>query len=250
MSSPAWPPAPTPWRLADGEVHVWSASLRRPPEEVEALLRELSADEQARAARYLARTARAEFITTRARLRAILAGYLAVAPPDVAFSNGPAGKPLLARPERRLHFNVSHSHGLALFAFSAGAEVGVDVEALRPQQGHRDLARRFFSPAEAEALCALPMGHSELAFFNAWTRKEAFLKATGLGLGYGSERVEVTLLPGEPARLLRIDGQEGPAARWSLQALAPAEGYVGALAVAGHSYRLCCWGWPGEGPHG
>jgi 4'-phosphopantetheinyl transferase len=251
MSSPAWPPAPLPWKLADGEVHVWSASLAQPAHEVEALLQALSAEEQARAARYLARTARAEFIAARALLRALLAGYLSVPPAVLVFTHGPAGKPLLARPEGSgLHFNVSHSHGLALFAFGVGLEVGVDVEALRPQEGHRDLARRFFSAAEAEALCALPPGQSEEAFFNAWTRKEAFLKATGLGLGYGSERVEVSLLPGEPARLLRIDGREEPAARWSLRELAPAAGYVGALAVAGHGYSLRCWHWPGGGAGG
>jgi 4'-phosphopantetheinyl transferase len=203
----------------------------------------LADDERARAGRYRVEPARTQFVITRALLRTLLAGYLGAEPAEIAFAHGPHGKPALAG-RASLHFNVSHTHGAALFAFTTRGEVGVDVEQVRPRINHLELADRFFAPAESAALRALGPAEGLQAFYNAWTRKEAFLKATGLGLSYGSERVEVTLLPGEPARLLRLAGDERAAARWSLEALAPLPGYVGALALEGTGYRLRCWHWP------
>ena len=245
MTSPLWPPPPATWALAPDEVHVWCASLERPAGEVARLFSLLSEDERARAERYRVEPARVQFVSARAVLRTLLAGYLGADPTHIAFAHGAHGKPVLAHPPARppLHFNVSHTHGAALFALTARGEVGVDVEQVRPRTNHIELAERFFAPAEADALRRLAPADSLEAFFNAWTRKEAFLKATGLGLSYGSERVEVTLLPGEPARLLRLAGDERAAARWSLEGLSPLPGYVGALALEGTGYRLRCWRW-------
>jgi 4'-phosphopantetheinyl transferase len=237
----SWPPAPVPWALRPDEVHVWSAPLEQPPEQVEGLLRVLSADERERAGRYRVPRTRAEFVTARGLVRVLLAGYLGRAPEALTFATGPQGKPALAG--GGLHFNVSHTHGLALFAFTELGEVGVDVEEVRPRVTYLDLAERFFAPGESALLRGLPPEVSLQAFFNAWTRKEAFLKATGLGLSFGSERVEVTLLPDDEPRILSVGG--GPAGRWSLTALAPAPGYVGALAIERPDARVRCWAWPG-----
>ncbi len=238
-----WPPAPIPWSLGPDEVHVWSAALEQLPEQVAELQHVLSSAERERAGRYLMPAVRNQFIVARGLVRILLAGYLRKAPEAISFATGAQGKPALEG--GGLHFNLSHSGGLALFAFAELGEVGVDVEHVRPRVTYLDLADRFFAPTEAALLRRLGPEASLQAFFNGWTRKEAFLKATGLGLSYGSERVEVTLLPEDEARVVCVDGATGPAQRWSLTALAPAPGYVGALAIEHHGARLRCWAWPG-----
>jgi 4'-phosphopantetheinyl transferase len=239
---PTWFPGPRPCRLGSEQVHVWAFDLERPDGEVERLARVLSPDESERAGRYLIPAGRRQFVVARALLRRILGAYLDAPPHRLAFTTGPQGKPTL-KEHPGLYFNLSHSHGLALVAVTRHAEVGVDVEAVRPHPTHRELADRFFAPSEAAILRGLPIEHSLHAFFHGWTRKEAVLKATGMGLSYGSERVEVTLLPHQPARLLSLDGQSAPAASWSLETFTPAPGYVAALALEGRGYQLHCWSW-------
>jgi 4'-phosphopantetheinyl transferase len=228
--------------LADGEVHVWCASLEHPPAGAAELAGILSDEERARAARYLSPSAHNQFVVGRGLLRTLLGRYLGRDPCRVAFRLGPQGKPALAGSDA-LHFNVSHSHGLALFAVTRHGPVGVDVERVRPFPNDLDLAERFFCPPEARALRALAPEARREAFFHVWTRKEAYLKASGTGLAGGLERVEVSVAPGEPARVLRVEGDEGPARGWSLEALTPAPDYIGALALVGHGHRLCCWAW-------
>jgi 4'-phosphopantetheinyl transferase len=207
----------------------------------------LSADERERAARYRMPAVRGQFVASRAFLRALLGAYLGVEPGRIAFGQGPQGKPLLAgpTPTSPLHFNLSHSDRIALVAVTWVGEVGVDVERLRPQPNHLEMAQRFFAPSESAALRGLPAGQAEEAFFRVWTRKEAFLKATGFGLSHGLERSEMSVRPGEPARLLRLDGDPGLAARWSLHELEPASGYVGALAIEAQGCGLSCRTWIG-----
>jgi 4'-phosphopantetheinyl transferase len=225
--------------LAAGEVHVWCAALGRPPEEIAELASLLAPGEQERAARYRVARARDEFQVSRALLRVLLGRYLDRDPSRLEFRPGPQGKPALAG-AAPLSFNVSHSFGVALIAVRASGEVGVDLEQVRPFENDLGLAGRFFCAAEAAALRALGDERRE-AFFHVWTRKEAYLKASGVGLSGGLERVEVSVPPDDPPRVLRIDGAAEAARRWSLRALAPLPGYVGALALEAHDYRLRCW---------
>ena len=242
---PVWPPSPAAFELGPDEVHVWCSSLRQSPDQVDRFLRTLSDDERDRAIRIRHAPARHEFIVVRGLLRTILADYLNVDTQCLAFCSGPTGKPALVEPASALplYFNVSHSHDLTLIAVTRRGEVGVDVERLRPFANDLGLAERFFSRHESTALRALPAEQRIEAFFHAWTRKEAFLKASAHGLTYGLDRVEVTLLRDEPARFVRIDGEEHAARRWSLHHLTPAAGYVGALAMHQHDYRLICRHW-------
>ena len=174
------------------------------------------------------------------------ARYLDAEPSRVEFGTSDTGKPTL--PGTRLSFNVSHTQGLALIAVSAGREIGVDVERVRSQPTHLDMATRYFTPGEARRLNALPPSESERAFFHVWTRKEAFLKAIGLGLSHGLERFEVAVPPDEPCRLLHIDNDAHAAATWTLWNLEPASGYVGALAVEGTGYEIEMSDWPPASP--
>jgi 4'-phosphopantetheinyl transferase len=231
--------------LAPDEVHLWVAALDRPADEVAAVEALLSADERDRIARTHCPRTRTEFTVCRGLLRTLLASYLKVESVSIRFALGPAGKPELREPaDANLHFNVTHSHGLAMFAVTRRCPVGVDVEHLRPMSDYLGLAERYFSPREVAILRALPDEERARAFFHAWTRKEAYLKARGVGLSYGLERVEVTLGPREPPQLLRLDGEERLAQRWSLHNLEPAPGFVGALALEGHGHRLVCQNWP------
>jgi len=215
--------------LSAGEAHVWSLPLAATAEQLAALYATLSADERDRADRYRHEPSRQQYIQARATLRALLGCYLGVPPTELHFAHSEQGKPAL--PGAGLHFNVSHSHGLALIALTREGEVGVDIERVRHHPTHLDLAARYFTRAEAAALRRLPPGASEEAFFQVWTRKEAFLKAVGLGLTHGLERFEVSVPPDDPARVLHIDGDPAAGARWSLAAMAPAPGFVGTLAI-------------------
>jgi phosphopantetheine--protein transferase-like protein len=142
-----------------------------------------------------------------------------------------------------LDFNVSHSGDLALCAVTRARAVGVDVEAIRPGFATGEVARRFFAPAEVTAFEALPPGERVEAFFACWTCKEAYIKVRGAGIALGLDRFEVSLAPGRPAALLATHDEPAAAARWRLVALAPGEGYAGALATDGPA-RLACWQWP------
>lgn len=172
---------------------------------------------------------RARQLLAHAALRSLLAGRLHVQPQEIAFRTGPHGKPLLADDNTELHFNLSHSGDMAIIALSQTFEVGVDVEQIRPIQNLSKLAERFLTPTEASALAALPEAGRTAAFFRVWTRKESVLKATGLGIANGLQRVEVSCEPDNG--LIAWDGNPDLAAQWTLRTWNPAEGYVAAVAV-------------------
>jgi len=140
-----------------------------------------------------------------------------------------------------LSFNVAHSHEIALFAFTPQGEVGVDVEYQRDLPDLAQVAERFFSARENEELQGLPADQQREAFYNCWTRKEAFIKALGDGLTHPLDTFVVTLASGEPARLLQVDGDPQEAGRWRFEALYPGQGYTAALAVRGSTGHLGCW---------
>lgn len=212
--------------LAAEEVHVWLSVLPAAEESVPQLARLLSPDEQARAARFHFPKDRAAFVTARGRLRMLLGRYLRTAPEKIRFILNAHGKPELPVPAP-LQFNLSHSGELAAFAFTRHHRVGVDVEQVREDFANNSVAERFFAPVEVTQLRTLPAAGQTAAFFECWTRKEAFVKARGEGLSLGLEQFEVSV--GGPARLLSVEG--GEAARWTLHDLHPADGYAGAVAV-------------------
>jgi 4'-phosphopantetheinyl transferase len=227
------------------EVHVWDASLTQPAHVVESLRRSLSPDELRRAEAFRFELHRERFIVGRGLLRNLLGGYLAADPRELRFTYTKFGKPGLSEPHAAaaLRFNFSSSHEEALCCFASGREVGVDIEHLRPDVECEELAERFFSTSEREALLRLPPGDRRAAFFNCWTRKEAFIKAVGEGLSFPLDRFDVSLAPGEPASLLSVMGDAEKAARWSLKELAAPEGYAAALVVEGHGWTLRRWRW-------
>jgi 4'-phosphopantetheinyl transferase len=213
----------------DGEdVHVWRAALARTPRESEALKRLLSEDELSRAERFHFPHDRSNFVVARGTLREILSLYVGLPPELLQFDYSAFGKPELtgAPAETRLRFNLSHTGGLALYAVAAGRGVGVDVEVVRESVPCEELAASFFSRREVAALLALPACDRTHAFFECWTRKEAYIKARGEGLSLPLDSFDVSLAPGEPAALLWARGGR-EASGWTLRELTPGQGVYG-----------------------
>jgi 4'-phosphopantetheinyl transferase len=240
-----WHPSPMELTLSSAEVHVWRADLDPAESCVEQLQRLLSADELLRASRFHFPRDRRRFSVARGVLRDILSRYLGVPAAALEFRYSAYGKPALAAGAAQdgLRFNISHAHELALFAITRGREVGVDIEYLHRTIACEEIAERFFSARECASLRAVPEEWKRHAFFNCWTRKEAYIKAHGEGLSLPLDQFDVSLAPGEPAALLATRGDPRDARCWSLQALAPGPGYVGALAVEAQDWHLTCWQW-------
>ncbi|HET8656000.1 MAG TPA: 4'-phosphopantetheinyl transferase superfamily protein [Longimicrobiaceae bacterium] len=238
-------PAALPAPPGAGEAHVWRASLRPPAAELARLEELLSEDERARAERFRFADQRGGFVVARGVLRTLLGAYLRRDPREIALETGPYGKPYLARgagdPEMR--FNLSHAADLALFAFAPEREVGVDVERTGRAARAAEIAKRYFAPDEAAFLAALPPVARAASFVRLWACKEAYAKATGLGIaGCDLSSFHVVL-----------DGAAGPAFQglpgWTLHELPAGEAYVAALAVEGPRVRLRLFEW-GDGAPG
>jgi 4'-phosphopantetheinyl transferase len=217
-------------------VHLWIAYLDRPPEELGRMRLTLARDEIACALAFKFERDRSRFIASRAILRQLLGQYTHCEPQSIRIDYNEWGKPAMAAaPGRRgIRFNLSHSHGLAVYAITCGREVGVDVEMIRPDLVNERVAEHFFSRAEVESLRALPIEHQVEAFFACWTRKEAYIKALGRGLTIELDSFDVSLRPGERPTILRsVD-----AAQWSMEAFRPCDGYLAAVAIEGAVYGL------------
>lgn len=240
-----WLPPPAQFTLKDDDVHVWRAGLEQPEGLIRQLRQTLSAEEQERADRFRFDVHRNHFIVGRGLLREIIGRYLNVEPGRLQFCYGPQGKPgiLNSDGDPGLRFNLAHSGQLALCAVTRNREIGVDLEYVRPVLDMDLVAERNFSPRENAVLQALPASERQLAFFNCWTRKEAYIKAIGEGLSRPLDQFDVSLAPGEPARLLWVAGNPQEASCWSLRELAVAAGYVAALAVEGQDWSLTCRQW-------
>ncbi|MGA9998244.1 MAG: 4'-phosphopantetheinyl transferase superfamily protein [Pyrinomonadaceae bacterium] len=246
ISSPdLWLPAPELLLLGDDEVHIWRACLNQEPALVQIFLDTLTPDERQRASRFHFQKDRDHFILARGLLRFILSRYLKTSPEIIRFAYNPYGKPAIAEgtSDESLRFNVSHSRGVALYAVTRGREVGLDIESISEKFASLEIAARFFSPREIEMLQALPKSLQTRAFFNCWTRKEAYIKALGEGLSHPLDSFSVSLAPGETPTLLSSEDDPLETSRWSLLEVVPGEGYVAALAIERPAPVLRCWQW-------
>ncbi len=218
-----------PIEIGAREVHLWGIWLNAGTEALAQFSSTLSSEERYRADRFSSEILKCSYTFSRGGLRILLAHYLGRLPNEIELIRGPKGKPSL-RESSRIRFNTSHSGQMALYAFTLGCEVGVDVEQIRKLDDAESLASRFFSPGEISELLSLNPKEMTQAFFRCWTRKEAYIKAVGGGLSIPLSCFQVTLLHGVPARLVQIADDMGDAGEWTLHHLEPAPGYVGALA--------------------
>ena len=227
---------PRPLLPPEGVVRVVAAPLDLPPEILARLAPTLSADEQARAARFVTQTLRDHFTAGRGLLRALLGLATGRAPDSLGFDYGPEGKPRLALGSATavdgspVSFNASHSKGVILVALARGVEVGVDVEHVQPRS-LIEIADRFFHPDEAAWVRALPEDEQREGFFSVWSAKEAFIKCTGKGLSQGLASFKFRCGPRGPEALQWVEGH--PAERFAFYPLAGPVGFKSALVADG-----------------
>jgi 4'-phosphopantetheinyl transferase len=229
--------------LLDDEVQLWRADLEAVRADEARWQKLLSSDESTRASRFHFSRDRQRFVASRALLRTILASYLATDPNALSFSYSKKEKPSLGpvHAGSGITFNISHSGGIALFAFTRRREIGVDVEQVRSDFDLEAIARRFFSAHEQAQLDALPPEEKAAAFFRCWTRKEAYIKATGDGLSLPLTQFDVSLGAGDTTALLATRPDSSGAGRWLLQEVPAGPGYVAALCVSGRDWKLNDW---------
>lgn len=239
-----------PPALLAGQVHLWFVDLHVPPGLLSLFFSLLSRDERERAERFRFDAHRRRYVARRGVLRWLLSRYLSRPGESLLFGYGPAGKPFLspeqqpsADPGQFLTFNLSDSEDVALYAVARGVELGVDVEHLRDMPDALSIAGYSFSQREQEALAALTEEQTSLGFFHGWTRKEAYVKATGQGLGAPLADFTVSLGPGQPAAFLGFENGLDDIDAWSLYHLEPDPGHVGALAVREHGLKPVAFRW-------
>jgi 4'-phosphopantetheinyl transferase len=227
--------------LSRERVLVWSVDLDAPADAA-GLARVLDDEERERAARFYLEEHRRRFTAAHAALRVILGLHLGVEPREIRFATNQWGKPCLARgcAGTDARFNISHSNGLALVAVALAREVGVDVEFTRPGLPCAEIAGRFFSRAEADAILRLPPGEQAGAFYRCWTRKEAFIKAAGGGLSIPLDGFDVSIEPGAQSALRETRFEPDAVKRWVVRDLEAGPDCAAALAVEGGDCDVHC----------
>jgi 4'-phosphopantetheinyl transferase len=246
-----WAPPPANLSIDARLIHVWRADLRAAAERPGELESLLTPDEAGRAGRFHFPVHRARFVARRGILRCLLGRYLDVAPGDVSVQPTPYGKLELARRhDTGLRFNLSSSGDLALFAFARGREVGVDLERIRPELADEAIPEHFFAPSEVATLRALPRDRQPAAFFDCWVRKEAYIKARGLGLSLALDSFAVSFGDDAPPRLLSTAPDPEDAGRWGMVALEAGPECAAALVAEGRQFTMRCWGYPDRGAIG
>jgi 4'-phosphopantetheinyl transferase len=239
-----WPLSPHELRLSPGEVHVLCASADVSEQRLNQLTDLLSRDERERAGRFYFRKDRDRFVARRGLLREILGRYLQLSPDWLRFSQGKNGKPGLARAvtEPAVQFNLAHSNSVVLFAITMQGDIGVDIEFIRTIPDLHELVLSVCSRREQVQWDLLTPARRLPAFFDLWTRKEAFLKGTGQGLGKPPQEIEISTRPNEREQAISVLDQGREAREWTLRSLSTGE-YAITVAFKQSPARVLCWEW-------
>jgi 4'-phosphopantetheinyl transferase len=218
--------------LSHGDIHLWLLDLDEHADFQRDHYDLLQRHERIRADRMATEALFARHVASHGCLRLVLADYLGVPPASIEFVLSGNGKPRLSSPfGSRLSFNLSHSEGVAIIGITSGAEIGVDIERVRPLPDRLAIARNSFTLSESSQLAAMADADSTLAFLRCWTLKEAFVKARGDGLSISLNSFEISMNPESPPRLLHLSS--GSPANWSFHSFEPWTGYLAAAAVRG-----------------
>jgi len=234
-----------PGDMTLGALYVWPVSLSQSEDVIRALEEHLSMDEARRADRYRRERDRSRYIVAHGVLRELLADYTAQTPRDISFGHTATGKPFLidGHGERPLRFSLSHSGEWALVGLALSTEVGIDIEQIDLGVSIEAVAERFFSHSEFEALQAMPLEQRTAAFFSAWTRKEAYVKARGEGIANRLRNFSVSVHP-EQSAILLTDSIDAPATlHWRIYDLHITRNYAAAVAAEGTTHRIHMMRW-------
>ncbi|MEA5537232.1 4'-phosphopantetheinyl transferase family protein [Crocosphaera sp. XPORK-15E] len=216
------------------DVNLWCMNLDLSKDQVDERFHILNDQEQIKAKRFQFEQHQRRFIVARSTLKIILSRYLNIPPDQITFEYSPLGKPKLSNEinSQKIEFNLSHSQELAIYGITCDRLIGVDVEYIRPMPDAEQLAKRFFCPQEAEKINTLSSPDKDKAFFQLWTAKEAYLKATGEGISGGLDKVEIFL--DSPLQLINLP-------HWQLLSFTPQTDYLAAIVVAGNLGNVSYW---------
>ena len=224
-------------RLTDNQIHIWKIDTNYPKVDLDSLYKDiLSPDERERANRLRSENDQRRFIVSRGLLRKSLSNYLKAPPSEIEFSYNKYGKPGI-RSEHNLEnikFNVSHSKNLVVYAITQNREVGIDLEYIRKVNKADKIVKRFFTEEEAKFYDSQPEDKKELAFFTLWTRKEAYSKARGMGIGLPGKKFDLNLIQRAQSNITKNNESD-----WSLIDIEIDPGYFAALATEGRDLEIC-----------
>lgn len=246
-TSRQWPDGPAKPLLGDRETHVWVAGLDLAPLQIDLLRGTMPQDERSRVDRSARTVKRDRHTAAHGILRDVLARYCACSPNAVAFDVGPHGKPMLAVSMQNdaLRFNLSHSGECAMYAVANGPEVGIDIEIIRERTDITKIAESFFALQEVAALREMPASKQTDAFYACWTRKEAYIKALGMGLSYPLDSFQVCVEPEVRSGHIHTTLDPDDEHRWTLINVTPCAGYAAALVVEKPQGKVRYWRWAG-----
>jgi 4'-phosphopantetheinyl transferase len=245
MNTSAFKTPPPDLALRDNEIHIWCAELDQPRWLIHRLSNTLSDEEKKRAERFRFEHDRRWFKVGRGLLRTLLAHYSGMKPHGLELTYGPNGKPFMTDclNTPRIRFNLSHSKGYALLAFTRDREIGVDLEYVQAFSEMEEIAGRFFSNQENCILRTLSRREKKTVFYLFWTRREALAKAIGMGLSQALDQMDVSRCPAQ----LYVSDKSNPLLNkksyWSIQDISPVPGFAAAFAIEGKDWHLLCWRW-------
>jgi 4'-phosphopantetheinyl transferase len=221
-------------------IDVWSIPLRSSKYVRRYLIDMLSDDERLRADRFHFDHHRWEFVVGRGILRILISRYLDIPAADIRFTYSDTGKPEIRKvrnvSDEILQFNLSHSEGIAVYAFTLGREIGVDLERIRPFPALERIALDNFSMEEYQELLSVDKEQRDQAFYRCWTRREAYLKAIGTGLVGPLKNVRVSFRPGTEPELSR--GIDSVGGKWLLRSLDIHPQYAASIAYSAPEVRV------------
>lgn len=215
--------------MSEDEIHVYRLYPLKDDHDTGEMMSVLSGDEIDKAGRFKFIKDRNNFINCHSFLRRKLASYISLKPSEIIFSYTDKGKPYIN--SSQLKFNLSHSHGFGVFAFTLNDEIGIDTEKLREIPDALKISDRYFSEGEITKLRTVDSMNINKAFLTCWTRKEAFIKAVGDGLSYPLKDFEVSLLANETPEILYIKGKETETSSWKILDINLSHDHITSLAI-------------------
>ncbi|HEY9879673.1 MAG TPA: 4'-phosphopantetheinyl transferase superfamily protein [Leptolyngbyaceae cyanobacterium] len=223
--------------IEPGHIHIWQFYLPQVREHLDGWVACLCQQERARMARFVFERDRIKYGLSRGGLRQLLARYMEQDPASLTFEYEAKGKPHLCVDGQRssLQFNLSHSGDWVVYGVSCDRALGIDVEQVRPLRNLNNLAEHCLTPAECQDFSQVPAAQAQSKFFEYWTSKEAYLKATGQGLTHAMSNVQTDLVAAQ-ILLEPHDPNFGPT--WHLYRWIPDVGYAAALAYSGTPCKL------------
>lgn len=229
-----------PLILKPNEVHIWAINKKEHINKLPLYWDILNTSEKEKAAKFRFESDHNCAVISRGILKNILGNYLNKTPKNIEFKLGEYGKPTL-KETSDIEFNISHSKDSIVMAFTQKNKIGIDVEYTKKDIEVKKIASHFFAEEEVTSLLALKESYHKQAFYNCWTRKEAFIKALGCGLSFPLDKFVVSLDCSKEAQLIATKWDKKEKEKWFLKAFEPDKDYIGAVSVKGKVTNMEFW---------